>query len=177
MNVATRSVWVCLVLVLASVLGACVPCVCGLGLVTVKKVRLGTYNSRAVALAYGRSAEFGKWSADIHARHKRATDAGDTELANQIRAEAKGQQERLHAQVFGDAPIDDILKRIGDELPPIAAAAGVESIVAAGDYDGPPAEFVDVTDAMVALFNPTPETLKHIAGLRKTKPVRTTHDH
>jgi len=139
--------------------------------------RVGTYDSRAVALAYGRSGMFKGWLADLVDEHKQAVAAGDTERAAQLEAKGKARQEQLHAQVFGKAPIEDILELVADRLLEVAAAAGVEQIVPRRNWNDPAAEPVDVTDAIVQLFGPSAKTLRHIAELRGTEPVDHGGDH
>ena len=64
--------------------------------------------------------------------------------------------------MFGGAPIDDILALIEDDLPDVAAAAGVYLIVSGVLHGGPGVEMVDITLEMCASFGPDDETLKII---------------
>ncbi len=143
-------------------------------------IRVGTFLSRPVALAYGRSPAFMQYVADLKARAKRAEEDGDEELLEELTAEGSGQQERLHLQVFSDAPIDDILDKLADVLPGVAREAGVEIIVAETTYASEAVEFVDVTDLLVREFDPTEETLELVEEVKRTPPVdasELTHDH
>ncbi len=54
-----------------------------------------------------------------------------------------------------------------DRLPEAARKAGVDVIAWQCDYAGPNVEIVDVTDALVLLFEPSERTLKTIVELRK----------
>lgn len=149
-------------------------------------VVVGTFDSRAVAIAYVRSDEFSDYmraqAADIEKAVERAKAAGDSELVQALGALGPEMQERVHAQSFGAAPVGDILARIQDDLPSIAEQAGVNVIVSKWSltYRDPKAEFVDVTDLLAAEFDPDEETLKTIREVVATKPVpldQLDHDH
>lgn len=133
-------------------------------------VRVGMYESRAVALAYGRSTMNDETNI-LKAEHDKAKAAGDTKRMKELEAQAGARQHRIHRQVFGDDPIDDIMELIKDDLPKVARAAGVNVIVRAGHYHGPPAEMVDITDRLVALFKPDEKTLRTIEELLRHPPV------
>jgi hypothetical protein len=136
-------------------------------------VRLGIYDSRIVALAYGRSTEFEAHIKDMINRLEKAKAEGDEETVAKLKAEGPALQDQMHHQVFGNAPIPGIIERIEDRLPDIAREAGVDMIVCKWDvaFQNDAAQPVDVTMAMVALFNPTPETLKHAEQLKTQPPV------
>ncbi len=134
-------------------------------------MRVGTFNTRAVAVAWGRSDTFMEWVADLRKRADAAESAGDDELLAALEAEGSGQQDRMHRQVFGDDPIDDILEKMEGALPGIAGKAGVDLITNDLIYHGSSVEVVDITEHMVAHFDPTEETLETIEALLKTEPV------
>ena len=107
-------------------------------------LRVGVYNTRAVALAWERSKQH---NAEIDAKMaqcKKAEGASDTKRVKELKAWGKARQKRLHYQVFSDAPIGDIMARLKERLPEIARKAGVNVIVAKGRYRGPDEELVDV---------------------------------
>lgn len=139
---------------------------------------VGTFDSRAVAMAYVRSTEFTDYLSEqqthVSKAISRAEKAGDHELLTALNALGPAMQARIHRQGFGAAPIDDILARLEDRLPGIAKEHGVAFLVSkwAVSYRGPEAESVDVTDALVAEFNPSEKTLEAIASLIATDPVQ-----
>jgi hypothetical protein len=142
-----------------------------------KPMRVGTYDSRAVALAYYRkfyrSPEFTARMKTLEEARDAAKAAGDHEKAKKLEAEGKAEQEHSHSQVFGSAPIDDIVAKIKDQLPQIAKQAGVDMIVSKWSitYRSADAEVVDVTEPMAQLFHPDTETLKILRDLTKHQPV------
>jgi hypothetical protein len=142
-----------------------------------KALRVGTFDSRGVALAYYRkfyrSPEFVARLKKLKEDHGRAVAAVDKEKAKRLEAEGRGEQEHSHSQVFGSAPIDEILAKIKDQLPGIAKEAGVDLLVSKWSlaYRSPDAQTVDVTELMAKLFQPDEQTLKMIRELPKHQPV------
>ena len=144
---------------------------------TVKPLRVGTFDSRAVALAYYRkfyrSPEFVARLKRLKEERDQANAAGDHEKAKKLEAEGRAGQEHSHSQVFGSAPVDEIVAKIKDQLPEIAKQAGVDIIVSKWSvtYRSPDTEFVDVTEPMAKLFQPDEQTWKMLRDLTKHQPV------
>jgi len=136
-------------------------------------VVLGTFDSRAVAVAYVHSSGFQELMRAKHAELDRARADGDEAAVAELEAWGPALQERLHQQGFGTAPVDDILAGIAHELPALAAEAGVDVIVSkwALAYRAPAARTVDVTDRLAARFDPSADTLKAIRELVAQEPV------
>jgi hypothetical protein len=133
------------------------------------KVRVGTYDNRAITIAWFHSEHnvFRK----IAEEHERAMEAGDKALAKEFEEKAVTFQRRLHFQGFGRAPVGDLLKAVEDQLADVAAAAGVDAIVFECNYFGDEVEVVDITSELVALFDPTPGTLKMVESIVEQEPV------
>lgn len=144
---------------------------------------VGTFDSRAIATAWVRSKEFAEYVAglqvDVKSATKRANAAGDLRLAAALDALGPAMQERIHEQGFGAAPVDEIVAHIANRLPAIAKDAGVDLIVSkwALSWRAPGADCVDVTEAMVAVFEPSAATLEVIRELVTTDPQTTKHAH
>lgn len=140
-------------------------------------VVVGTFDSRGVLMAYVGSDEFQAYlsaqKADVGRALERARTAGDQDLVAALDALGPAMQKWIHEQGFGTAPVDHILARIEDELQGIAEQAGVDVIVSKWTltYRSPTARFVDVTDLLVAEFDPNEETLQGILSLLETEPV------
>jgi hypothetical protein len=138
---------------------------------------VGTFDSRAVAVAYIHSDAFTDYlvaqKADVAQVIERAKMAGDKELVAGLDALGPAMQKRLHEQGFGTAPVDDIIARIEDKLPGIAKEAGVDVIVSKWTltYRSPAAKFVDVTGLIAAEFDPDERTLKLIESIVETEPI------
>ncbi|MCA8963814.1 MAG: hypothetical protein H6838_18850 [Planctomycetes bacterium] len=128
--------------------------------------RIGTYDGRAVAIAYANSDLFRQWLDGVRKEHDAAAAAGDTKRAAEFEAKAVTQQERFHGQAFGGDDIDDILERVAAQLPAIRAQAGVARLEAINQPRPADAATVDVTDAIVALFHPDDRAKGWIADIR-----------
>jgi hypothetical protein len=137
------------------------------------ELRVGTFDSRAVAIAYARSETFNRNIKELKAEHGKAKAAGDEKRVKELEAKGKSQQELLHKQGFSTWPVDNILDQIKGEIPEIAKQADVDVIVSKWDivYQRSGVEFIDVTDLMVKQFNPDEETLKVLNELQKHAPV------
>jgi hypothetical protein len=135
-------------------------------------LRVGVYDSRALAVAYVRTPEFSQNVSKLIKERDEAKAAGDMDKVKAIEAQGKAGQARRHEQGFSGAPVDDILETIKDKLPQVAEASGVDMIVSKWQiaYQTPGAKFVDVTDAIVKLFNPDDKALRIIEDL-KGKPL------
>ena len=112
-------------------------------------VVVGTFDSRAVAMAYGHAVLAGRMP--------------HTEAPKPV----------AFRQGFGKGDVSEQLDHIRDEIPKIAEEAGVDVIVSkwAIEYHGPNVRFVDVTEALIQPFKPTDETLEIIQDIRKVPPA------
>lgn len=140
---------------------------------TASRVRVGTFDSRLVAVAYVRSDVFHSRLEKMAAELKAAKEAGDQKRVKQLEAAGPALQHLIHKQSFGTWPIDDILKTIEGDLPKIAKESDVDVIVSKWNitFRKKHTEFIDVTMKMVERFEPTKETQKVLKDLAKKKPV------
>ena len=135
-------------------------------------LRIGTYDSRAVAVAYARSERFAQKLTDLHRQRSEAVKAGDTKRVAELDTQGEAMQMRMHLQGFSTAPVDDVLETVRERLADVAKRKNVAAIARAIDYhDDASTELVDVTDELVGLFNPNEQTLKTVRDLRKQKPA------
>jgi hypothetical protein len=137
------------------------------------KVRVGVFDSRAVAIAYAHS----KFSQEQYNQMKKELDkaeaSGDKEKAEQIKAEGKAGQERRHQQGFGTASVKKYLDLVKEKIPVVAKDANVDFIVSKWEvaYQNPAVEVVDVTDDLVKVFEPNERVLKIVPELKKHPPL------
>ncbi len=133
--------------------------------------RVGVYDTRSVALAFFRSeknlASIKKFQQDGQSAMK----AGDTNKVAEMKKLGREGQDRIHRQVFGDAPIDNIMEQLKEYLPEIQKQAKVKKIVPKGQAEAS-AEIVDVTSLLVEKCQPTAETLKMIQEMKQHPPLR-----
>jgi len=144
------------------------------------RLRIGTYDNRAIAVAYANSRfnPVGEKMAEFEA----AKAAGDTERVAALEAWGEKLQRALHRQGFARVPVDDLLSCVAERLPAVAEESGVDAIVFACDWSGPEVERVDVTRALVQLFDPSEQGLRWIDELLEQAPldldeIDQDHDH
>lgn len=135
-------------------------------------LRVGVYDSRAIAIAYGNSEHFSKILKEKQAALEQAKKDGDTDTVKEIEAWGPAHQAEAHLKAFGTAPVHDCLDCVRDQIPQVAKAAGVDVIVSKWefDYQSPDAETVDVTVELAKLFNPNERAWKSIESLDQWKP-------
>ncbi|MHC4212653.1 MAG: hypothetical protein ACYSWP_04680 [Planctomycetota bacterium] len=141
-----------------------------------QRVRIGTYDSRAIALAYWRTDDrLDRYHVPLVEQAKQAKAAGDQQRAKELDEELWAHQKLLHRQVFSTEPVDEILDHIKDRLPEITARTGVTEIISKWDkkrlVQYRSAKLVDVTDQLVDVFKPDDKTLAMIKELPKHKPL------
>jgi DNA-binding TFAR19-related protein (PDSD5 family) len=139
----------------------------------VKPLRVGVYDSRAIAIACLRTEWWNNQVQEKMKEMEKAKAAGDTKKVKELEEWGQSSQAKAHLQGFGTAPVKNLLERIKDQLPGVAQQVGVDIIVNKWqiDYQIKDAELVDVTDAIVALYKPSEETLKILEEMKKQPPV------
>jgi hypothetical protein len=137
------------------------------------QVRIGTFDSRAIAIAYYNTEAHASYIEGLKAKHAKAAAAGDKERAKELEAEGEALQELAHKQGFSTWPVDNILETIKGKLSEIAKQADVDVIVSNWNivYQRPGVEFIDVTEVMVKLINPDEQILEMLEQLKKQDPV------
>lgn len=139
------------------------------------EMRIGVYDSRAVAVAFAGSKVFKSWLKNLRLKHSEAKAAGDQKRVAELEAEAKKQQKLLHQQGFSTAPVDNILQHMKKELPKIKKEANVDLIVSKWDHKRlakyKSAEQVDITMALVMALKPNAKQIQAAKAIMKHPPV------
>ena len=133
------------------------------------KIRIGTYDSRAIAIAYVPS-RFDP-TAEKKLAHDKAKAAGDLAKIKELESWGVQHQRQLHFQGFGRAPVDDLLEPVKVQIAKLAREKQLAVITMNCDYTSEQVELVDVTDDLVKLYDPSERTLKHVREIRKIKPT------
>ena len=138
-------------------------------------LRVGTFDSRVVALAYYRSELGIRAARDLHAELKEATESRDKKRVKQLEAKGPALQNLMHQQVFGNLSIPNVLKLVSESLPGIAAEAGVSLLVSKWEiqYGTSDVELIDLTPQLVELFDLDEATRSMIDEILKgsTEPI------
>jgi hypothetical protein len=136
-------------------------------------MRVGTYDSRAVALAYYNSAAQRQAAQDMQAGYQRAKAASDERKIKEFEAAGPARQELMHQQVFSSCTISNVIREIENSIPAVARDARVVLMVSKWDltYHDPSVEYVDVTMQLVRLFNPEEKVMKWIEEMKARPPI------
>src|SRR5271157_1333122 len=78
------------------------------------RLRIGVYDSRAVAVAYANSTEFRESMKSVQADYQKAQAAKDEKQMKEIGGQMKLQQRRLHEQGFSTGSVAGIMAKIKD---------------------------------------------------------------
>jgi len=133
------------------------------------KVRIGVYDSRAIAVAWVGS-EFNPTRQKL-AEHADAKKKGDEKKAAELEAWGTAKQRLLHFQGFGRVPVDDLLTPVKKGVATVAKEKKLAAIVMQCDYTAPNVEVVDVTNALVELYRPNERTRETVRQMRNVKPI------
>ncbi len=136
--------------------------------------RIGTFDSRAVALAYYRSPEgLERMKPEWDQKLRDAEAAGDSARVEEIKLFMPSFQHLLHQQVFSTGSICNVLREIEEDLPAIAAEAGVSVIVSQWElaYSDADLPLIDVTPQIVALFDVDEQLAGQLAEMKDVEPV------
>lgn len=119
---------------------------------TSHEFRVGTYDSRLLALAYYRSAHGMRAFNALEEQLATARATADHERTRELEAKAVSLQNLSHQQVFGTLSIPNVLKAVAGDLETVARDAQVALLVSRWD--------VQFSDAQVKLVDLTPQLLE-----------------
>ncbi len=138
-----------------------------------KPLRIGTFDSRAIAIAFGNSDMHRKLMTTVQADYNTAKAAKDDKRIKQIESQMKTGQRRLHEQGFSTGSVINILAHVKNSLAGVAQEAGVDLIISKWEvmFQTPAVEIIDVTAPLVKLFQPSDRALKWIEDLKKQAPI------
>ncbi len=129
-------------------------------------IRIGVFQARAVALAYWRSDAGLKEINDLVSKAKAARqNGGDTTQLRALENQCQAMQDHVMAEAFGNAPIDDVMRKLQNVLPDVAQQNNVVAIVPQVAFKAEGVETVDVTDQLSMTFKPTPRTCSMMRDL------------
>ncbi|MFZ1290578.1 MAG: hypothetical protein WAR79_10835 [Melioribacteraceae bacterium] len=137
------------------------------------KLRIGTFDSRCIAIAYARSPEFMKEMDDMRTKHVKAKEEGNKELIAELEQLGPTRQVLMHQQGFSNGSIINILEKIKEKFPELAKKNNLKLIVSKWEvmFTDESLELVDITDQLTALFNPDEATKKIIDNIKAMEPV------
>ena len=137
------------------------------------KLRIGVFDSRCVAVAYGRSADFMKLRDSIETVYSKAKEDSNKQIIEEIEQFKPTMQVLLHQQVFSNGSIINILGKLKDKLSTFAKDNNLNMILSKWEiiFTDDSAELIDITDQLVAIFNPDEATNKIIKDIKSMEPI------
>jgi hypothetical protein len=133
------------------------------------KVRVGTYDNRAIAVAYAAS-KFNPVR-DKMKEYEAANQAGDKSKMAELESWGKTHQRLLHFQGFGRVPVADLLEPVKEGVVRVAAERQLAIITMECNFAADEVEVVDVTGELVELFHPNAKTRETARQMQKVEPV------
>ncbi len=135
--------------------------------------KIGTFDSRAIAIAYANSAEGSQFINGLRAEMAKARESRNDSLVRAVSEKGRVHQVLMHLQGFSVGSVSEILKKHAPEMKEVARAAGVEALVSKFElaYLGNGIDTVDVTLPMVKLFDPSERALVWVADLAHQPPL------
>ena len=138
-------------------------------------VRIGVYDSRAVAVAAVGSEYYTHHIKPLEDAFRKAKAEGNEALVKELEPKVWARRKQTHRQGFSTAPVDDILEYVKDALPTIARKAGVGPIISKWDKEAllrhKSAEQIDITMLLVGALKPNAKSLKWAIAIQNKTPI------
>jgi Skp family chaperone for outer membrane proteins len=138
-----------------------------------QKLRIGVFDSRAVAIAYYQSGYHEQDLKKLLNEYNKASDAGDTLLAKKISNRVEVLQMIAHDKGFGKGTVNNILDRFKKELDDLAKRENVSMIVSKWELYSVSdnMEMIDITDEVAHIINGDEKIRNYIRELIKTPTI------
>jgi hypothetical protein len=135
-------------------------------------LKLGTYDSRIVTLAYSRSEHFSKVMNEMK-ESEAIMQSNDTAKKIETIYKIFTKQYIMHQQVFSSGSSAFILDLVKDKLPQVAKDAGVFAIVSKWEltFVDPNVEVIDLTMPVSKLFNPSGDFDQMVPQMQAQAPI------
>jgi len=138
-----------------------------------KKLRIGTFDSRVITIAYTRSEAFSNRMSEMQKEGEADLQGSDSTRKVEAAYKMITFQYRLHQQGFCTGSVSSIIEIIKEKLPEVAKDAGVIAILSKWElsYEDPSIEIVDLTMPIANLFNPKGDFEKIAQEMGNEAPV------
>lgn len=138
-----------------------------------RHLRIGYYDSRAIAVAYANSREFQNAMKPVQAEYDKAKLANNQKEMTDIQHRMQVAQRLLNEQVFSTGSVSSIMMTVTNLLPAVAKEADVDLIVSKWELNlaAYNVESEDVTDKLVALFHTNEQGWKGAKEIQQRPPV------
>ncbi len=140
------------------------------------KIRVGVFDSRAVAVAFYNS----KFStnqqifASLGTRMKEAKEKDDKDAIAKIEREASLRQVMMHEQGFGRGSINNVTGAIKEKLAQLAKSENLSVIVSKWElvFSGADVVTVEVTEKIVDFFEPNEKIKSMTKEIMQSEPIK-----
>lgn len=147
--------------------------------------KIGIYDSRAVAIGFVGSELYqstdGLELSKMMEEYKAAEAEGNTKLMSELENKGQAQQDVLHQQGFGTAPVDNILQHIENQIPALLEEADVSFLISKWNQEAlekhSGAERIDMTMLLVDAFEPNDKQRKSALEIQKQDPIPSSEIH
>jgi hypothetical protein len=129
-----------------------------------QNAHVGTFDRRAIVIAYYSSPQWAAILKQKHADLQAAQIAHDQKKMDELNAWGGQSQKMAEEQVFGSAPITNIVEALQPAFAEIEKSSNLSGIVEA-PASGVPAESVDVTDRLLDWLKASERTREIIRSL------------
>ncbi len=138
------------------------------------KQRIGTFDSRAVAIVYCNSKYFKSSMEPLMAQMKTAKEKDDKKTIAKCEREGSLRQTMMHEQGFGTGSISGIIETVKDKIAVLAKNENLTAIVSKWEltYNSPDVELIDVTEKIAAFFEPNDRMKEMIKEVLKSEPIK-----
>lgn len=136
--------------------------------------RIGTFDSRAVAVVYYNSKYFKNPVESLMSEMKTAKEKGDKKAIAKIEREGSLRQVMMHEQGFGKGSINNIIDIVKDKMAILAKNENLTAIVSKWElvYSGTDVELVDVTEKITDFFEPNEKMKEMVKEVLKSEPIK-----
>lgn len=141
------------------------------------KFRVGTYDSRAVAIAYLNSTynrNIMKTIKELNVKMQNAKQENDSSLIKKLNFEGPVRQAILNEKGFGTGSVRFEILEIKDKIDSLAKAEKIDLVVSKWElnYSDPGCEVIDITREIASLFKPNDRFKKMLQDILKSEPVK-----
>jgi hypothetical protein len=138
------------------------------------KLRIGTYDSRAVIVAYANSKHFKNPTGDLMAKMKTAKEKNDTKEIARLEREGQLRQAMMHEQGFGTGSIRNVMETVREKTALLANKEKLDIVVSKWElaYIASDAELIDITEKVADFFGPNEKMKPMIREMMKQAPVK-----
>lgn len=140
------------------------------------KIRVGVFDSRAVAVAYYQSKFFNPQQifGSLQTKMKAAKEKDDKKEIASIEREGTLRQAVMHEQGFGRGSINNITETVKNKIAQLAKEENLSVVVSKWElvFSGDDVVPVDVTKKIVDFFEPSEKVKSIVEEVIKSEPVK-----